>query len=237
MPVNARDMAPGEARRLFDDNAPTYDAVNTVISLGLDARWREWVVRRVAAPGAHVLDAFSGTGEVGIRAARLGAAVTLADISPVMLQRAEAQARDRGVAVNTCLADLTGPLPDLPGAPFDAISVVFGVRYLVQPAEVLARLATLLKERGELVVMEFVTPQRGWLAKAAAVYFFRVLPHLAGLLAGQRELYERLTATTRTIHGPEGLEAIVREAGLSVTETRVMGFGLVVGVVARPPER
>jgi len=237
------EPSPGtdDVRVLFDANARTYDRVNSIISLGLDARWRDWVARRAiaetAAPGrpARVLDAFAGTGLVGIRAAQLGAEVTLADFSPRMLAVAREHAASRGVRVHCVAEDLTGDPAtwgsELDG-PFDTVTMVFGVRYLDDPSAVIAGLATRLGERGRIVVMDFVDPQHGLLSRLAAVYFFHVLPRVASALAGHGELYDRLTATTHAIRGREELERVVGDAGLTVAETRVMGFGLVVGIVA-----
>lgn len=226
-------------RALFDENARTYDRVNSIISLGLDSRWRDWVARQAVGgrPGARVLDAFAGTGPTGIRAAQLGAEVTLADFSPAMLGVAGQRAASRRVRVRCVAADLAGDDSawgrELDG-PFDAITMVFGVRYLADPSAVIRHLATRLAEDGRFIVMDFVDPKGGrLLTRLAAIYFFRVLPRIASVLAGRRELYERLVATTHAIHGRGDLEAILRAAGLTVVETRVMGFGLVVGIVAR----
>ena len=221
-------------RELFDENAATYDRVNTVISLGLDARWRDWAARSaVRSPGAPVLDAFAGTGLVGLRAAALGARVTLADVSPGMLAVAEKRARERGLGVTTALVDLEAAPIDLPGGPFDAVTIVFGVRYLERPVETLRALADLLRPEGKLVVVEFVEPDGGPISRLAGVYFFRVLPVLARLLAGRRDLYDTLTETTHAMGAPSHLVGLIERPGSRVVETREMGFGLVLGVVAR----
>ena len=234
--------ANGDAARddssLFDSNAPTYDRVNSIISLGLDSRWRDWVAHEaVTHPDAHVLDAFAGTGLVGLRAAVLGARVTLADFSPGMLSVAMRRARERGLEVACVQTDLTTTTVSVPGAPFDAIMMVFGARYLEDPATVIRNLSLLLGDGGRFVVLDFVEPDGGVLSRLASIYFFRILPRIAGRLAGRRELYSRLVETTHAMHGQEHLEAIVRDAGLTIVETRLMGFGLVVGIVAIPGSR
>jgi demethylmenaquinone methyltransferase/2-methoxy-6-polyprenyl-1,4-benzoquinol methylase len=225
-----------EVRALFEASADTYDRVNTVISLGLDARWRGWVARRaVMRPGDRVLDAFAGTGLVGLRAARLGARVTLADISEGMLGVARKRAAARSLDVTTVVADLTAQEPCIPAGPFDAVTMVFGARYLEHPSRVIRQLAGLLRDGGTFVVLDFVGPHGGWISRLAAGYFFRVLPRIAGVLAGRRRLYDRLTETTHAMGDAGHLVSIVRDAGLVVQETRTMGFGLVVGVVGRTP--
>ena len=113
------------------------------------------------------------------------------------------------------------------------MTVVFGVRYLDDPASVLARLARLLGPGGRVVVVDFVGPGPSVLSRAAWFYFSRILPGLAGALAHRRELYDRLLDTTRDMGGRDGPAlAIVREAGLEPDLERPMGFGLVLGVEA-----
>ena len=225
-------MERGEARRLFDANADTYDRVNSIVSLGLDARWRDWAARRaVTRFEARVLDAFAGTGRVGLRAAELGARVTLADISPRMLAVASRRARENGLRVDTVLTDLTADPPGVDG-PFDALTVMWGLRYLGDPAGTLRRLAALVAPGGRVIVVDFVEPSGGIVTRMAAAYFFRALPRIAGAIAGRRRLYHELVATTHAMGSREHLMFLVREAGLEIVEQHTMGFGLVVGLVA-----
>jgi demethylmenaquinone methyltransferase/2-methoxy-6-polyprenyl-1,4-benzoquinol methylase len=222
------------ARELFDANAETYDRVNTVISLGLDSRWRSWAAREaVSGPGVHVLDAFSGTGLVGLRCAALGADVTLADVSPAMLGVADRRATKAGLDVRIDRMDLTDAPPEPPGAPFDAITMVFGARYLDDPARVIGGLSRLLKTGGRFVLVDFVEPNDSLLSRLAAAYFFGVLPGIARLMAGRRELYDQLVATTHEMGSAAHLMSIAEQAGLEISATRTMGFGLVLGVVGR----
>ena len=226
------NVSDSELRELFDASAGSYDRVNTIISVGLDARWRDWVARRaVTAPGGEVLDAFAGTGLAGLRAAALGARVTLADVSEGMLAVACRRADARGLAIASVVTDLTADPPVVPGGPFDAITMVFGARYLADPSAVMRRLSLLLRPGGKFVVLDFVEPDGGVISRLAAAYFFRVLPWIAGVLAGRRDLYDRLVSTTHAMRGRDHLEGLVRDAGLTIVETRAMGFGLVLGVV------
>lgn len=225
-------MDAARSRSLFDENAGTYDRVNTMISLGLDARWRRWAARRAAwTPGARVLDAFAGTGRVGLEAAALGADVTLADDSRGMLDVAASEAARRGIVLRCVLTDLTAERLPFETGSFDAVTVSFGVRYLDSPADVLRRLGRLLRPDGRLVVLEFVRQPRGPISWAASVYFFRVLPRIAGLLAGRRELYDYLASSTLAVGHVEDLAAVCRAAGFDVRSCRTMGFGLVAGLV------
>jgi demethylmenaquinone methyltransferase / 2-methoxy-6-polyprenyl-1,4-benzoquinol methylase len=225
-----------ELERAFDDNALSYDRVNRIISFGLDSRWRRWAAREaVWRSGARVLDAFAGTGMVGLEASALGARVTLADASPGMLEVAERRARERGLDIEVVRADLASP--DLPFAPvgFDAVTIVFGVRYLGEPAEVLRRLGGLLVPGGRLVIVEFVVPRPSLVSALASHYFFNIIPKIAPLLGGRSRLHDTLAQTTRALGTAHSLVTIVEDAGLEVITRRSMGFGMVAGIVCRVP--
>jgi len=167
----------------------------------------------------------------------MGAEVTLADFSRPMLVEAMAEARRKGVSVSVVDADLTGD-ERIPGVPFDAVTVTFGIRYLDDPVSVIARLASMLAPGGRLVLLEFAEPGHRLVSRAAGVYFFRLLPKIATAIAGSPELYRVLTSTTHRVRGAEHLEQLMRSAGLGIVGTKTMGFGLVIGVVgtAPPPE-
>ncbi len=236
---------------LFDRNAVRYDVVNTIITFGQDVRWRRWVAGRALAlaaappPGERpaLLDACAGTGLVGLAAARLGARVTLADASPVMLERARRRAAARRLAVDLVVADLAAPPPFAP-ASFDAVTIGFGLRYLPDPVAALRSLVGLLRPGGALVALEAVVPTASsatngagarLAGRCASWYFFSVAPRVGALLAGRAELYERLTSSVRELGSGDELVDLVRRAGLEPVARRRWAFGLVEGVAAQRP--
>ena len=78
---------------MFDRIAPVYDVMNHVMTMGLDRRWRRLTVEAVVQPGARVLDACCGTGDLAIAAEREGGIVTGLDFSGEMLVRARRKSR------------------------------------------------------------------------------------------------------------------------------------------------
>jgi demethylmenaquinone methyltransferase/2-methoxy-6-polyprenyl-1,4-benzoquinol methylase len=232
---------------LFDRNAATYDRVNTVICFGLDRRWRRWATgqaiaagrgltdgpARAAALAPRVLDACGGSGLVALQLARRGAQVTIADVSEGMLALARRRATTEGLSVTAVRADLAGETAaGLPGAPFDAVTLAFGLRYVDDPAGLLRGLAATLRPGGAIVVLEAVVPRGGLPARLAGRYFFDVAPRVGALLAGSGELYDELTATVRALGSAADLLRIVEAAGLEVRERRLFAGGVVAGVVA-----
>ena len=55
-------------QRMFDRIAPVYDAMNRVMTGGLDRRWRRITVEQAVRPGDRVLDACCGTGDLALAA-------------------------------------------------------------------------------------------------------------------------------------------------------------------------
>ena len=60
-----------DIRQMFASIAPTYDLLNSLLSLGLDARWRRRVVNLAGpSPNARVLDLCTGTAELALTFAK-----------------------------------------------------------------------------------------------------------------------------------------------------------------------
>src|SRR6266511_413583 len=81
-------LAPDAVRRMFDRIAPFYDAMNHLMTAGLDRRWRRLTAEAVVRSGDRVLDACCGTGDLAIAGVRVGGRVTGLDFSEPMLERA-----------------------------------------------------------------------------------------------------------------------------------------------------
>src|SRR3984957_8608856 len=63
----------GRIRDMFATIVPRYDLVNTLMTLGLDRRWRRTTVAMAEPAGAVALDIATGTGELAFELARSGA--------------------------------------------------------------------------------------------------------------------------------------------------------------------
>ena len=241
---------------------PRYDRVNTIITFGLDARWRRWAARQAAplavgsraahyghgAPATQrgdgespppirlrVLDACAGTGLLALDLARRGATVTAADAAPGMLAVARGRVSAAGLPLATVVADLSDPAAAATlGGPFDAVTVGFGLRYFADPGALLRPLRELLVPGGRLVVVEAVRPPLDLMGAAAGLYFFEVAPRLGTVLAGRGELYDFLTASTRALGSADDVAAHLRAAGFRVEARRRFACGVVAGFVAAP---
>ncbi len=212
-------LSADEVRGMFDRIAPVYDAMNRVMTVGLDRRWRRLAVGEVVWPGDRVLDACCGTGDLAVEAERRGGRVVGLDFSPKMLERA----RPKSGAIEWIQGDaLALPFAD---AEFDAATVGFGVRNLSDLEGGLRELARVLRPGGKLAVLEITRP-RGILRPFFRLWFDVLVPFAGKVLPGG-QAYTYLPASVRRFPGPDDLSALFERAGFEKVRYRLLGGGIV----------
>jgi demethylmenaquinone methyltransferase/2-methoxy-6-polyprenyl-1,4-benzoquinol methylase len=207
-------------RRMFDRIAPVYDAMNRVMTVGLDRRWRAATVRETVRPGDRVLDACCGTGDLAIAAQAAGASSVVGlDFSAAMLARARRKAPD--------VTFIEGDLLALPfhDASFDVAVVGFGIRNVADLEGGLRELQRVLRQGGRLGILEITTP-RGALAPFYRLWFDTIVPFLGRVLPGG-EAYTYLPASVRRFPAPEDLAALLAASGFASVRHRTFAGGIV----------
>jgi len=208
-----------EVRGMFDRIAPVYDAMNRVMTAGLDRSWRRLAVQAVVQPGDRVLDACCGTGDLAIAAEREGGVVTGLDFSPGMLERA----RRKSDTVTWVEGDLLAlPFDD---DSFDSATVGFGVRNVADLEAALAELRRVLRPGGRLAILEITQP-RGILKPFFSLWFDRIVPLLGKVLPGGKA-YTYLPASVRRFPGAEDLRALMERHGFGDVSFRLLGATIV----------
>ena len=206
-------------RRMFDRIAPVYDAMNRVMTAGLDRRWRRITVAETVRPGDRVLDACCGTGDLALAALVRTPHVVGLDFSERMIERARAKSAE--------VEWVQGDVLALPFADesFDAVTVGFGVRNVDDLEAGLHELRRVLRTGGRLGILEITHP-RGVLAPFYRVWFDRVVPLLGKVLPGG-SAYTYLPASVRRFPGPEELAAQLEASGFSAVRFRRFAGGIV----------
>jgi demethylmenaquinone methyltransferase/2-methoxy-6-polyprenyl-1,4-benzoquinol methylase len=213
-------LAPDAVRTMFDRIAPVYDAMNRVMTAGLDIRWRRLAAAAAVRPGDRVLDAACGTGDLALADLRSGArSVVGLDFSEEMLARARRKAPQLDWVQGDMLAM---PFPD---AAFDAATVGFGIRNVTDVEHALRELRRVLPIGGRLAILEITQP-RGPLRPFYSLWFDRVVPLLGRLLPGG-EAYTYLPASVRRFPPAEELAELMRGAGFGEVTFRRLGGSIV----------
>jgi demethylmenaquinone methyltransferase/2-methoxy-6-polyprenyl-1,4-benzoquinol methylase len=216
------DKRPGDVARMFDAVAGRYDAMNALMTFGQERRWRRIVARSVAArPGMRVLDLAAGTGASAVPFAAGGAATIACDFSAGML----AEGHRRHPELTFVAGDaLRLPFAD---ACFDAVTVSFGLRNVVDVPAALAELARVTRAGGRLAVLETGQPAGRVRRAGNRFYTRRLLPRLARLFATDAAAYSYLAESAESWLTATQLAAALRESGWAQVVWRDLMFGAV----------
>jgi demethylmenaquinone methyltransferase/2-methoxy-6-polyprenyl-1,4-benzoquinol methylase len=217
--VESGRLSSDGVRVMFDRIAPVYDAMNRLMTAGLDRSWRRMTVEAVVGPGDRVLDACCGTGDLAIAAEREGGIVTGLDFSERMLERA----RHKSDTIAWVRGDLL-TLPFSDGS-FDAATVGFGVRNVADLELALRELRRVLRPGGRLAILEITTP-RGLLRPFFRLWFDVLVP-LAGRVLPGGSAYTYLPASVRRFPAAEELALLMERSGFERVRVRLLGGSII----------
>ncbi len=216
------DKQPSDVQRMFDAVAQRYDLTNDVLSMGQDRRWRREVIDAVGPRrGDLVLDLAAGTGTSSQPFADRGATVVPCDFSLGML-RVGKQHRPQ-------LPFTAGDGTRLPFADdrFDAVTISFGLRNIVDPAAGLREMARVTRPGGRLVVCEFSHPTNPAFRTVYLEYLMKALPAISRAVSSSPDAYVYLAESIRAWPDQAGLAGLLAEAGWSGVEWRNLSGGIV----------
>ncbi|HVP90976.1 MAG TPA: class I SAM-dependent methyltransferase [Terriglobales bacterium] len=218
-----RQVSPAEKTRLvqeqFDPIARTYDLADTVLSFGLDSRWRRRSIRLLGLEaGDEVLDVCGGTAGLARLAARgvgPGGRVVVYDLNRAMMKegRRRLAATKAAGRVSFVLGDAESIA--FPDASFDAVTIGFGLRNLTDPEKGLAEFFRVLRPGGKLMVLEFSLPANLLIRGLYHLYSFRWMPFAGRLVCGTGASFRYLAESIRVFPAPAELAERMRRAGFA----------------------
>ena len=222
---------------MFDRIARRYDWLNRVISFRLDRRWRRQAIRPLLfGPNPLLLDLGSGTGDLAFDAlAESGgrARVIGMDFSLPMLRLAQIKqprARHGSRAVWIMGSALFAPFKD---GVFDGAMSAFVLRNVSDLDKFFSEAFRVLRPGARLVSLDMFPLSAGGFAKLYGLYFYHMMPWLAGHLSGDREAYRYLSESVREFHAPEKIARIMESAGFTDVAFRKFVCGAVCLHIAR----
>ena len=193
---------------MFDGVAKRYDLTNTVLSFGQDRGWRRATRAALGLrPGERVLDVGAGTGVSTEELSRSGAYAVGADLSVGMLR---AGRRTRSTLPLLAGDALALPFPD---GIFDAVTISFALRNVVDTEGALRELGRVTRPGGRLVVCEFSHPTSAAFRTAYLSYLMRSLPAVARSVSSNPDAYVYLAESIRAWPDQAGLAARIAGSG------------------------
>jgi demethylmenaquinone methyltransferase/2-methoxy-6-polyprenyl-1,4-benzoquinol methylase len=213
-------------RDMFATIVPHYDLVNTLMTLGLDRRWRRITVALAEPVNAIALDIATGTGELAFEMEREGASkVVGVDFCHEMVLSAEKKrASSNGSKVAFATGDAMAlPFPD---ATFDCIVNGFMLRNVADLGTTFRELYRVLKPGGRLVCLDLTRP-RGPLRRFFDLYIATFVPLLGVVVGRKYGAYRYLFQSLATHPNADTLARMMRDAGFAEANYQLTGFGTV----------
>ena len=193
---------------MFDGVAKRYDLTNTVLAFGQDRGWRRATRTALGLrPGQRVLDVGAGTGVSTEELGRSGAYAVGVDLSTGMLRA--------GRRTRPTIPLLAGDALALPfaDAAFDAVTISFALRNVVDTGAALRELARVTRPGGRLVVCEFSHPTNVVFRTTYLSYLMRSLPAVARSVSSNPDAYVYLAESIRAWPDQAGLAHRIATSG------------------------
>jgi demethylmenaquinone methyltransferase/2-methoxy-6-polyprenyl-1,4-benzoquinol methylase len=234
VPFGYEDVAPAEKTRrvgaVFSNVARNYDRMNDAMSAGMHRLWKDAFVARIKPrAGEDILDMAGGTGDIAFRMAAAsngGAAITVADINPDMLDVGIARAAKRGID-GLAWSEANAETLQWPDRSFDAYTIAFGIRNVTDIRQALREAHRVLKRGGRFFCLEFSTTTWPGFGDVYDAYSHRVVPRLGKLIAHDADSYRYLVESIRRFPDMPAFEAMIADAGFVQTRVEAMLGGLV----------
>jgi len=225
------DVAPAEKTArvggVFSSVARNYDLMNDAMSGGMHRLWKDRFVRRVAPrAGEQILDMAGGTGDIAFRLAASGAAVTVADINPAMLEVGMARAAKRGID-GLVWTEANAEVLTFPDRFFDGYTIAFGIRNVTDIPAALREAHRVLRRGGRFFCLEFSTTTWPGFKEVYDGYSHTLVPKLGQLLAQDADSYRYLIESIRRFPDMPAFQAMVADAGFVRTRVEPILGGLV----------
>jgi len=232
--VSKADLAkkPAEVAAMFDDVAPTYDLTNDLLSFGQSRIWRHSVKRAVAPKsGQSVLDLAAGTGSSSIVFTGPNIRVVASDFSKGMLE----VGKKRHPELEFVFADAT-KLP-FAAEEFDAVTISFGLRNVVDVEAALAQMFRVLKPGGRVVICEFSKVTNPLIRGLYNFYLSKFLPKFSSLASKAPEAYDYLAESILAWPDQPRLAKKIEAAGFEQVSWKNLSLGIVALHVGYKPAR
>jgi demethylmenaquinone methyltransferase / 2-methoxy-6-polyprenyl-1,4-benzoquinol methylase len=184
-------------KKMFSQISPTYDQLNHVLSFNLDKGWRYRSLKLIDQPrvaNLDVLDLCAGTFDYSLECLKRfpKAQITAVDFSHDMLQAGYHKIEK--YIVNAQVRPLQADALNLPfdDNTFQIIICGYGVRNFDDLTKGLSEIKRVLKPGGQVIVLDFFTPENMMARFFHKTYARYIIPWLGRLISGHVGAYTYL---------------------------------------------
>ena len=221
--------APGRVRDMFGNIARSYDLMNTVMTAGMHHHWRRLGVEAAGVSyGDSALDVCCGTGDFTFAlydSVGPTGFVTGIDFSHRMLAVARRKAERTSGMVRFEWGDATAL--DFPDNSFNAATVGFGIRNIIDIGGALAEMTRVVKPGGRVVCLEITQPLRQPFRSFYSLWFDRLVPVVGRTVSRNVDAYSYLPSSVKRFPPAPRLAGMMQEAGLTAVTYRLLAGSII----------
>lgn len=215
-------------KSIFASIAPNIDFLSSFFSFGLDQGWRKRLVSLMALNGGEmVLDVCSGTGKLAFLISEkvgIDGMVFGVDFSNEMLDEARRKVTSRSSNIRFAVSDAKNL--DFPDDTFDAVTVSFGMRNVIDTTAALQEAYRVLKPGGRFYCLELTSPDGRWVQPIYTLYCSKVMPFIAKKVLKTDVPYNYLPRSIKAFPSSDAFKGILEECGFSRVAVHSMSFGV-----------
>lgn len=218
---------------MFDRISGDYDRMNRILSFGTDVLWRRNAIRIADVKNGSVwLDMAAGSGDMTATGVRRVPESTWVSMDPSIELLKRLMKRTDIARKNAVLASAE-EIPADDGT-FDGATVAFGVRNFENKHGGLQELYRVLKPDGKLVILEFLSAEKGKWGAGPLVRFYleKVLPKIGTWVSGDSDAYCYLARTSKNFWDAPTMTKALKECGFKTVEHRPWMGGAVTLTIA-----
>jgi demethylmenaquinone methyltransferase/2-methoxy-6-polyprenyl-1,4-benzoquinol methylase len=237
--LSMRDKELPFIQNMFDKIAPKYDLLNRLLSLRQDVAWRKQLVLALCPQENDlILDVACGTGDVALTICQTKdphIKVIGVDFAPQMLINAKKKidAVNKSKEISLMAADAL--LLPFKKSVFDAATIAFGIRNIVDKDMVLKSFYNSIKKGGRLLVLELGTPSKGFLRWMYLRYFRKILPIIGAVFSKDKGAYRYLPDSVLKFPSEREFAGMMSSAGFHDVKWKSLTFGIATLFIGRKP--
>lgn len=217
-----------QVEQMFDNIAPTYDALNHILSLGIDRLWRKKAMNYLKKQGGarRILDVATGTGDFAILACKIihPKKIVGIDISEKMLEIGKQKVQKSGMSEVIKFQKEDCASLSFEDNSFDCVISSFALRNFADLDQSLLEMHRVLNPGGRIIVIDLCKPDRFPMKQLFWCYQKAIMPLIGKKVSHDDKAYSYLPNTMAAIPKGKEMSTIFSKAGFKETGYKRLSF-------------